>query len=172
MDHTLADYMNAAIERQRLRSDRALAQTMNVAQQIVSRWRRGTAYPTEPQMLRLAKLAEANEEQALVLYRTWNATDDETRDTYRRLLQRFNVTGTGLAVAVAASLALGNSPEQGRGWSISQLTVALIDHYGKFRRFSRRVAAALAKLRDLGYPRSAELPRSRPSPVSLAERRF
>ncbi len=78
MEATIIDYMNAAIERQRLRSDRGLARVMNLEQAIVSRWRTGKAYPKDHQMRWLAQLAEANEEQALALLGTWTATDEPT----------------------------------------------------------------------------------------------
>jgi transcriptional regulator with XRE-family HTH domain len=126
---SLTDYMDAARSRHELRSDRALGREMDVEQAIVSRWRLGKANPSDDQMIRLAQLAGADPDQAVLLLGVWSARDEPTRDTYRRLLQRFG-SGTGLAVAVAASLAIGGPPETGRGWSLSQLAVALIHYYG------------------------------------------
>jgi hypothetical protein len=147
----LSDYLDAARMRQGLRSDRALARLMQVPQPYVTDWRTGKEPPSDTNMRVLAQLAGGDEEQALVLLNIWRAKDEPTRDTYRRLLRRVG-GGTGLAVAVAASLALGGPSEQGRGWSFSQLAVALIHYYGKFRRFPRRVAAALAQLRAFLAP--------------------
>lgn len=152
MDASVGYYMTAARQVHHWRSDSELARQMKVSLVTISMWRVGKTLPSDAQMRRLAQLAASNEEEALVLLNIWRAKDEPTRDTYRRLLQRFGAGSTGLAVAVSASLALGGPPEQGRGWSFSQLVAALIDYYGKFRRFPRRVAAALAQLRAFLAP--------------------
>jgi transcriptional regulator with XRE-family HTH domain len=128
MDVTLAEYMNAAIERQRLRSDRGLARAIDVEQAIVSRWRTGKALPTEPQMVKLAQLAEADEDRATLLLGLWRATEEPVRDTYRRLLRRC-ATGSGIAIAIAASLALGPSPAEAAPNSLVSLIVAAANVY-------------------------------------------
>jgi hypothetical protein len=146
MDVTLVEYMNAAIERQRLRSDRGLARAIDVEQAIVSRWRTGKALPTEPQMVKLAQLAERDEDRATLLLGLWRATEEPVRDTYRRLLQRLG-TGPGLAVAVAAALALAPCPAAASENSLVSLMISAANvYYGKFRRFSRRVAAGASFL--------------------------
>jgi hypothetical protein len=146
MDVTLVEYMNAAIERQRLRSDRGLARAIDVEQAIVSRWRTGKALPTEPQMVKLAQLAERDEDRATLLLGLWRATEEPVRDTYRRLLQRLG-TGPGLAVAVAAALALAPPLAAAEGNSLVSLMIGAANvYYGKFRRFSRRVAAGASFL--------------------------
>jgi hypothetical protein len=146
MDVTLVEYMNAAIERQRLRSDRGLARAIDVEQAIVSRWRTGKALPTEPQMVKLAQLAERDEDRATLLLGLWRATEEPVRDTYRRLLQRLG-TGSGLAVAVAAALALAPPLAAAEGNSLVSLMIGAANvYYGKFRRFSRRVAAGASFL--------------------------
>jgi len=141
----LSDYMDAACERQQFRSDRALARAMKIAQMTVTRWRTGKYFPSDVSMRDLARLAGADEETALILLNIWRATDEPTRETYRRLLRRF-AGSAGLAIAVTASIALGGPPDSGRGWSFSEMVSMLNVYYGKFRRFSRRVAAALAFL--------------------------
>jgi len=142
----LRDYMDAACERQQYRSDRALARAMKITQMTVTRWRTGKSLPGDIKMRELARLSGADEEQALVLLNIWRAPDEPTRETYRRLLRRF-AGGAGTAIAVTASIALGGPPDSGRGWSFSEMVSMLNVYYGKFRRFSRRVAAALLLLR-------------------------
>jgi len=105
MHPSLTDYMDAAWDRQRLSSDRALARKLDVQQTIVHRWRSGTGLPTDKQMLALARLAAADETQALVLLNIWRAKDEPARDTYRRLLRRLS-GGTGTALAVALTIGL------------------------------------------------------------------
>jgi hypothetical protein len=146
MYDSLTDYMDAARSGQDLRSDRALALKMDVQQTIVTRWRTGKSYPSDAEMRRLSQLAGADEEQALLLLNIWRAGDEPTRDTYRRLLRRFGA-GSGIAIAVAASLALGPSPAEASPNSLVSLIVAAANvYYGKFRRFSRRVAGAASFL--------------------------
>jgi len=146
MFQVLSDYMDAARERQQLKSDRALARLMQVPQPYVTDWRRGKEHPNDTKMRELARLAGADEEVALVLLNVWRAKDEETRETYRRLLRRF-AGGAGTAIAVTASIALspyGSMPDSGRNWSPFEIISKSIVYYGNLRRFSRRVAAALA----------------------------
>ena len=138
----LSEYMDAACERQQFRSDRALARAMKIAQMTVTRWRTGKGLPGDVKMRVLAQLAGADEEQALVLLNIWRATDESTREIYRRLLRRL-AGSAGVAIAVTASIALGGPPDSGRNWSVFEMISAANVYYGKFRRFSRRVAAAL-----------------------------
>lgn len=149
MFDSLTDYMDAARSRQDLRSDRALAVKMDLQQTTVHRWRAAKSYPSDAEMRRLAQLAGADEEQALLLLNIWRAADEPTRDTYRRLLRRFG-TGAGLAIAVAASIALSHSPAEAAAQSLmSRIISSAHVYYGKFRRKSRRVAVAL------GFPARA-----------------
>jgi len=144
----VCDYMDAARQRQELRSDRALARKLNIAQMTITCWRRGKYPPTDTQMRMLAQLAGADEEQALVLLNIWRAKDEPTRETYRRLLQRL-AGSAGVAIAVTASIALGGPPDSGQNWSVFEMISAANVYYGKFRRFSRRVAAALGSAHRL-----------------------
>ena len=57
----LSDYMDAARERQGLRSDRALARLMEIPQPYVSDWRNGKEWPSDAYMQRIAQLAGADE---------------------------------------------------------------------------------------------------------------
>ncbi len=139
----LSEYMDAACERQQFRSDRALARAMKIAQMTVTRWRTGKGLPGDVKMRVLAQLAGADEEQALVLLNIWRATDESTREIYRRLLRRL-AGSAGVAIAVTASIALGGPPDSGRNWSAFEMISVLNVYYGKFRRFSRRVAGALS----------------------------
>ncbi len=138
----VCDYMDAARQRQELRSDRALARKMNKAQNTLTRWRTGKSIPNDDEMRVLAQLAGADEEQALLLVNIWCAPNEPTREIYRRLLRRL-AGSAGLAIAVTASIALGGPPDSGRNWSVFEMISAANVYYGKFRRFSRRVAAAL-----------------------------
>jgi hypothetical protein len=146
MFDSLTEYMDAARSGQDLRSDRALAVKMEVQQTIVTRWRTGKSYPSDCEMRRLAQLAGRDEEQALLLLNIWRAADEPTRDTYRRLLRRFG-SGTGLAVTIAAALALAPPLAAAEGNSLVSLMIGAANvYYGKFRRFSRRVAAGASFL--------------------------
>src|SRR5260221_14586905 len=94
----VCDYMDAARQRQELRSDRALARKLNIAQNTINRWRTGKSVPSDDEMSELARLAGADEEQALVLLNIWRAPNEPTREIYRRLLRRF-AGGAGTAIA-------------------------------------------------------------------------
>ena len=133
---TLNDYLDAAVERQRLSSDRALWRKLKTAQSIGADWRAGKAFPTEPQMIAVAQLAGENEEQALILLRIWRAKDEGARSVYRRLLWRF--TSTGAAIAIAASV--GGLADQPRSYSL--------DNYPKPDSFTQYTLCALRRLRD------------------------
>ena len=146
----IKEYLDAARSNHGLRSDRALARIMGIKQMTVHRWRTGQNLPSDEDMRRLAQLAAADEGEAILLVNLWRAKDEPTRDTYRRLLRR--LAGPGVAIAVTASIALGGPPDSGRNWSVSEMISVLNVYYGKFRRFSRRVAGALAKLRALRLP--------------------
>ncbi len=139
----VTEYMDAARSNHGLRSDRALARLMDEHQMVMSSWRRGKFLPTNEQMRLLAQLASADEGEAVLLLNVWRAKDEPTRETYRRLLQRL-AGGSGLAIAVTASIALGGPPDSGRNWSAFEMISVLNVYYGKFRRFSRRVVTALS----------------------------
>jgi hypothetical protein len=146
MEPSIIDYMDRAIELQGLSSDRDLARKMKKNQATISGWRSLKWLPTEEQMMALARLAGANEEQSLVLLNIWRAKDDPARDTYRRLLHRLTRgTGTALAAALALGVsepAKAESPRIGHEErSVNKLTVEFPALY--IMRFLRRVARRL-----------------------------
>ena len=82
---TIQQYMDQAIERQQLGSDRQLARLLDMSQ--VNIWRQGKSLPSEDAMLRLAELAGIDPQVAL-LELAFMRTEGPAREAYGELLKR------------------------------------------------------------------------------------
>jgi hypothetical protein len=83
----LDDYIDRAIERNGLKSDRGLARHLGLSSAAVPNWRTHRTWPNDDTMRRLADLAGVSVERALCDLNTWRATTPEVRKAYQRIAE-------------------------------------------------------------------------------------
>lgn len=98
----LDDYLDAAIKAQGLTSDRDLGRRLGFASTPVTQWRTKRTWPSDENMVAIAKLARIDPARALIDLNIWRAKSPETRTQYQHLLEK--VTACILIVFIALSL--------------------------------------------------------------------
>lgn len=95
---TIDWYMDEAMRRQALRSERQLSMALGLKGGAANFWRQRKAWPSAATMVRLADLAGVSAEEALLELNIWREQDVAARNVYSHMLAK--LTG------VAASLLL------------------------------------------------------------------
>lgn len=84
---TVDDYLDAAIEKQELGSDRQLARLIGIAQTSISQFRTRRSFPSDETMVKLARLAGLDEQVALIELSFLRA-DGEAKTAFEAILRR------------------------------------------------------------------------------------
>jgi transcriptional regulator with XRE-family HTH domain len=85
---TLDEYLDAALQRQGLRSDRSLGLALGLTHSLVSQYRRAISWPSDEVMMALAELAGADPFIALAQLNVWRAKTARARDMYLEIARR------------------------------------------------------------------------------------
>ena len=138
---TINDYLDAAIEKHHLTSDRHLARELGVTHQALRNWRNFRAWPTDQTMVRIAYMAEADTDDALLHLNYWRSKDPIAKEMYRKILAAiYHVKGPNInhwmpfaAFALAAFLgqAIFVTPAKAYTPPLSQKANYSI-YYGKY----------------------------------------
>jgi hypothetical protein len=141
----IQDYLDAAIEKQELGSDRQLSLLMDISQSSVTFWRTGKSLPSDKLMVQLAELAGITPEQALLELSYWKADAEEVKSVYRSLMQKT----AGALAALLFAFSLNTSTAYARNIEGVQTQGKLTEVYiitqllVLFRRFKSRFEALL-----------------------------
>lgn len=93
--NTIQNYLDLALEKNRLYSGRELGRVLGVSSGAINAWRTGRSLPDDENMLDLARLAGIPDEQALLELSYWRA-EGEAKSTYGKMLARLQVTACGV----------------------------------------------------------------------------
>jgi hypothetical protein len=105
---TIDDYIDTAIDKQKLRSDRALSVKLGLSPTSVCHFRTKKAWPSDGTMIKLATLAELDQTEALLVLNIWRNMDSAAAPLYSRILDKLKVAAmlciamTFIALSVAA----------------------------------------------------------------------
>lgn len=138
MDQTVDDYMDAARARAGLRSDRQLAISLGIEPTSACAWRTKRAWPADHQMVRLAELAGADPDVALVDLNIWRTKSEIAREQYSSI--RRQITGARLVALFIAGLLAGllGAPT-GTQAAQTDVIASISTYYGKLKRSLRRL---------------------------------
>jgi transcriptional regulator with XRE-family HTH domain len=95
--HTPAELLDAIRERHNLPSDYAVAKTMGVPRQLVSRWRQGHGGMSDDHAARVAELLGLDPGHVLARLYAERATSDHARSLWLDLARRLGPVAAGLA---------------------------------------------------------------------------
>ncbi len=82
---TIDDYIDLALSRQRVQSERELGRMLGFRGSPVNHWRTRRAWPADETMVRLAQLAGVDPVWALVELNIWRAPPGDVRKGYEAL---------------------------------------------------------------------------------------
>lgn len=104
---TIDDYIDKAVDNQKLRSDRALGVKLGMSPASVCHFRTKKAWPSDATMIKIAKLADLDETEALLNLNIWRNFDSDAAPLYSRLMDKLKAAAMlCLAVGfIASSLA-------------------------------------------------------------------
>ena len=113
--HTIDDYCDAAVARhEEITSDRQLGAALDLSPGAVSHWRCSRMWPAPDTMVRLAALAGAEADQALLDLGRWSAKSRRVKALYSRMAEKIRSTASQvLIVGVTSALLASTSPAQG-----------------------------------------------------------
>lgn len=106
------DYLDLAIEKQGLKSDRELCRALELkSNTIATGIRRGVYLPSDDTMIKLAELAGEDPDIALLRLNVWRAKTDAARAHYRSIEQRIvkYASVLFLTLIIAVMLNSGNA---------------------------------------------------------------
>ena len=84
---TIDDYIDLAIAKQKFASERELGRALGFKGNPVNHWRTRRAWPADPTMIRLARMAGVDEIWALIELNVWRSQTTAVRDRYTALQQ-------------------------------------------------------------------------------------
>lgn len=108
----LLDYIIAAKSRHGLGSDNALARMLGVDRQKLATYLNGKVLPREVVMLRLAILAGASPEQAILDLARWRANRANAANAVSVITKMANRLGANQPLVFDQELGSGRSPER------------------------------------------------------------
>ena len=82
---TIDDYIDLAIAKQKIVSERELGRALGFRGNPVSHWRTRRTWPADPTMIRLARMAGVDEIWALIELNIWRSQSAEVRAQYSAL---------------------------------------------------------------------------------------
>ena len=109
---TVDEYMDTAKARCGINSDRALSLALNLRQAGTNEYRTRRAWPSDETMIRLADLAGADRDQALLDLNAWRATTAEVRSQYERIARLVKASAAVIILAMPGAM-VGNGPGTG-----------------------------------------------------------
>jgi len=130
---TIDDYIDAAIEKQGLKSGNELGRQLGGSANNVSQWRTRRSWPSPRTMRRLATMAEMDPEEAVLLLSIWREEDPKTRDLFMHILK--TVQGAAkhaasiLIVVGAVFMGLNITPVQAQGHNANKTAQGLTNLY-------------------------------------------
>lgn len=151
--HDIMFYVEKAIERGGIPSQRKLCEMLGVSHTVVTHWRRG-GYPTDETMMKLAAIAGMDPWTALLDLNIMRS-EGAAQNTYRELLKKITVALIALMIFVGS-----NSAYAGNGLTSADPDIHIItshEHnregtlshqhrlFGKYTLSLRRVKAWLIK---------------------------
>ncbi|MCH8197435.1 MAG: hypothetical protein IH904_05070 [Proteobacteria bacterium] len=112
--HTIDDYCDAALARHPdITSDRQLGAALDLSPGAVSHWRCSRMWPAPETMVRLAALAGAEADQALLDLGRWSAKSRRVKALYSRMAEKIRSTASQILVfGVTSALLAAASPAQ------------------------------------------------------------
>lgn len=126
---TINWYIDRAMIRSGAPSERVLGEQVGLAPNSLSNYRTGRAFPSDQIMERLAELADADPDMALIDLNIWRAKTDTVRDRYTRLARMLEKASAAVIVAVGIvgllAAPTGTHAEQ------NDAPAAYSVHYGK-----------------------------------------
>ena len=111
MSHTIDWYIDRALDSSGAPSDRELSRRLGLAANSLNNYRMKRAWPSDEAMLRLAELAGADPDVALMDLNAWRAKGDAARDRYSRLARMLEKVGASAAVAIVAIVGIAAPTE-------------------------------------------------------------
>jgi hypothetical protein len=102
---TIDGYLDAAIKRQGLKSDRDLARALGFVGGAISQWRTRRTWPADETMVRLADLAGMDPSQALLDLNVWRAHNAAVRSIYEKFLEKLAIILAAFIVFAAPGAA-------------------------------------------------------------------
>jgi len=128
----LRDLIDEAMERQHISSHNKLSQILEIDRSTFSHWIHGRNLPSEKIILKLAALADADPDEALLIHRILHASTPDTKNTYHTMLRLIWSVKHAAAVLVLL-FCLGGIHQVTAGTGIEQ--ISLVDlhsvYYGK-----------------------------------------
>ena len=98
-----AEYLDLAIKKQRLKSDRELSRALDLkSNNTITNMRSGKHLPSDDTMIKIAKLAGEPVDVALLRLNLWRSKTPETRQEYAALAARLTKQAGMIAIAIAA----------------------------------------------------------------------
>lgn len=85
MTQTQQEFFESAVERSGSINQSSLARKIGISRTCFSQWKKGTSYPSDKTMLKIAALCNLDPVEALALLNLWRC-DESARSTYARLL--------------------------------------------------------------------------------------
>lgn len=98
--HTIDDYLDAAINNSKLRSDRALSFALGLGPSAVSQFRTKRSWPSDAVMIKIADLANEDKTEALLSLNIWRNSDTAAAPLYSRLMDKLKAAAM-LCIAMA-----------------------------------------------------------------------
>ena len=97
---TLNHVLDRAKKHSNIKSDSQLGIAIGRSRQIVSMYRTKRAFPDDDSMRALARLADIDENAALLMLNVWRTESQESKQIYKNILAK--ISGTAAAVAMSA----------------------------------------------------------------------
>lgn len=130
---TLDDYLDAAIRRQGLKSDRDLGRALGMSGGPVCQWRTKRSWPTDDRMRQIAELAGVDPHEAVIRLNIWRNLNTPVAKVYSDILAKL----TGLAASFllfVGILAPGHADARTHGEQINIAPMQSV-YYDKTRYF-------------------------------------
>jgi len=105
---TIDDYCDIAKQRHGLKSDRILADALNINSSAISQWRTKRTWPSDTTMIHLAELAGIDKTEALVELGAWKNYGLPAYPTYETLLKIVQKTAAIIALVIMSNIGFVN----------------------------------------------------------------